>query len=146
MVARALLLLAAVCGAAFGVHRLTDHRACVRTAYEAYALGVPGAQGRDPGILSRELLDRCRGAEKLAQTSERFGQGGLDDASQRLARAAVQREPERWLAWLALAGALERGGDSSGGRRARARAHALNPQYRAPPRVAPPRVAAAPAP
>lgn len=135
---RAVMLLAALALAVFAVDRAADHRACQRAAVEAYALGEPGTRGLSADSVAGELLARCRGAERLTQASERLGRGGRLAPSQRLAQAAVEREPDRWLAWLALAGARERRGDLVGGERARTRVRSLNPRYPVPSPAAPP--------
>jgi len=126
---RVALLLAAIALAGFGLIRLSDHRACERAGVDAYAFGLRQAGGLDADNVLDALLDRCRGALKLSQSSEAFGRGGRIDASERLAREAVRREPERWLSWLALSRAQERRGELVDAQRSATRVRALNPRY-----------------
>lgn len=131
MPVRIVLVLAAVAGVALGVVRLADQRACKRSVAEALAASFDADRGRDPRAVAvtRDLLARCRGAQELTPASEALGQGGQLEPSEQLARAAVEREPERWLSWLALATVLQRQGEPVPASRARDRALALNPRY-----------------
>lgn len=86
---------------------------------------VPGGE---QGVVRRLLAD-CRGGDELAEGSAALAAGGRTASAERLAREAIRREGDNFLAWDALALAV-RGTDRAEARRAVARAQRLNPRGR----------------
>ncbi len=112
--ARIALAALAVAAIAFGVVHLGGARAC------------ESAQA-DPVRSVGALLAHCEGALPLATGSVALLRAGRTADAARLADAAVRRQPEDYVAWLALAGVRATAGDEAGADRARDRARALNP-------------------
>jgi predicted Zn-dependent protease len=105
----------AVAAIAFGAVRLHATRAC-------------DAARADPVGSVDALLEHCDGALPLATGSVALLRAGRQADAQRLADAAARRQPEDYVAWLALAGVRAARGDEAGATRARERARALNPR------------------
>jgi hypothetical protein len=83
----------------------------------------------------RTLLDVAGvqpGTEALLLASTARSSRGEDRSAVALARRAVGREPDNFLAWLTLGFALK-DVDRAAALRALERAHRLNPRYRLPP-------------
>jgi predicted Zn-dependent protease len=114
MVARLALAALAVAAIAFGAVRLGDATACE-------------AAQEDPAGSVDALLADCRGALPLATASVALVRAGRDGDARRLAEAAARRQPDDYVAWLALAGVRAAAGDDAGAARARERARELNP-------------------
>ena len=114
MPARLVLTVAAVAAIAFGVVHLGDSRSC------------QDAQAH-PARSVDALLRECRGALPLATGSVALLRAGRAGDARRLAAAAARRQPEDYVAWLALANVRAAGGDDAGAARARERARVLNP-------------------
>jgi predicted Zn-dependent protease len=110
------LALAAVAAAAiaFGVVHLDAARGC------------EAAQDDPVGSVDALLAD-CRGALPLARGSVALLKAGRAGDARRLAEAAARRQPDDYVAWLAVAGVRAAAGDRAGATRARERARALNP-------------------
>jgi predicted Zn-dependent protease len=114
MVPRIALAVLAVAAIVFGVVHLDAARAC-----EA---------AQDDAVRSvDELLAECRGALPLATGSVELLRAGRPDDARRLADAAARRQPDDYVAWLAVAGVRAAAGDRAGAQRARDRARELNP-------------------
>jgi Tetratricopeptide repeat len=111
---RLALALLAVAAIVFGVVRLGDATACE-------------AARDDPVGSVDALLADCRGALPLATGSVALLRAGHEDDARRLAEAAARRQPDDYVAWLALAGVRAAAGDRAGAARARAQARQLNP-------------------
>jgi hypothetical protein len=107
--------------------RLKDSRDTVNEVLER------GDPRREDAI--RTLLDVADvqpGTEALLLASTARSSRGEDRSGAALARRAVGREPDNFLAWLTLGFALK-DVDRPGALRALERAHRLNPRYRLPP-------------
>jgi hypothetical protein len=114
MTARLALAAVAVAAIAFGIVRLDGTRACQR------------AQD-DPVRSVRALLDDCHGALPLATGSVALLRAGRPEDAARLADAAVRRQPDDYVSWLAVAAVRAARRDAAGATRARERARELNP-------------------
>lgn len=124
---RLLLLLLAAAVLVLAVGRLSAADGC-RDAGRQALLILRGEGGSQAAVV-RRLQQDCRGGDELASTAAAFAIGGRTGAASRLAREAIRREPENFLAWDALALAL-RAEDPAAARRAVARAQRLNPRGR----------------
>jgi predicted Zn-dependent protease len=118
MYVRPALLAVAVAALVLGAVHLHATRSCAAAQQHA-ARGAAGA--------ATELLDRCPGALPLATGSVALLRARRPADAQRLALAAVRRQPGDYVGWLALGGVRAVAGDAAGAARARARARRLNP-------------------
>ena len=120
-----LALLAVACAAlAFGALQLRDVRSCESAQRAATAAGT----GRgDPARAASDLLSSCDGALPLATGSVAMTRARRPGEAERLASAAVRRQPDDYVSWLALAFVRQTRGDAAGAARARGRARELNP-------------------
>lgn len=139
---RALLVLAAVVVLVFALVRGGDVRSCDDARGVAFAGAIapqPRALpdgGRD---LAARVIEACRGSEALALSSQALLRVGAVDGAQRLARTALDRDPDAFQARNALAAVLDALGRPREAAKERARARALNPLAPAPraPRLGP---------
>jgi predicted Zn-dependent protease len=114
MLGRLVLVAVAVAAIVFGVVHLEAARGC--EAAQEDALGHVDA-----------LRSDCRGALPLARGSVALLRAGRAGEARRLAETATRRQPDDYVAWLALAGVRAAAGDRAGATRARERARRLNP-------------------
>lgn len=127
MAVRILLLVAAVALVVAGVSRARADSACQDARFDALSIGLHQLPATDAAGVGTRLADHCRDVDELVNGAVVFTRVGATNAARRMADLAVQREPERRNAWLALATVRQRVGDASGADRARARAVALDP-------------------
>jgi len=111
---RVALAAVAVAAIVFGITRLGGTHAC------------ENAQADPAGNVDALLAD-CHGALPLATGSVALVKAGRAADARRLADAAVRRQPDDYISWLALAGVRAAAGDQAGATRARERARELNP-------------------
>ena len=114
MLLRVGIALAAVAAIVFGVTRLGATHACA----DAQAHPLTSVD---------ELLAKCHGSLPLATGSVALVKAGRAADARRLADAAVRRQPDDYISWLAVAGVRAARGDQAGATRARERARELNP-------------------
>jgi hypothetical protein len=119
--ARALTAVAAVAVAAALVAVESERRACDDASRAAFLASRGPLETLDPAV--DRMIDRCPGSEPLTRISVGLVGFGRPMPATRLARAAVEREPESYAAWAVLAAA----GRGDGARAAQARARKLNP-------------------
>ena len=106
----------------------------LETARDDVATAPAGAL--DDDLRERALRDLRRagarrpGTDALVLRAQVELRSGSHAAAARLAQDAVDREPQRFDAWVIVAAGLARSGDPAGARRALARARRLNPLYR----------------
>ncbi|HEX2016576.1 MAG TPA: tetratricopeptide repeat protein [Solirubrobacteraceae bacterium] len=135
-VQRTVVVVAAAAVIWLGFASLDHDQRCATASYRAYAVFL-GASARDLEATVRQLEANCSGADELSASVSALLRAGRDDQALRVAHEATRREPSNYVAWLALAAALQPR-DASAAARARDRAHALNPRY-APARPGAPR-------
>jgi Flp pilus assembly protein TadD len=126
VIARIVLAVAALVVVALLVVSRSGYDACqdARRDVIAAATGTLDADRQAPAI--EAVRDHCRGADALVQVAGLLFQQGKVDVAERLAREAVDAEPENALAWRALAAtAAER--DPATARRAARRQLELSP-------------------
>lgn len=107
--------------------RLKDSR---DTVYEVLKRGDPRREDAIRTLL--DVADVQPGTEALLLASSARSSRGEDRPGAALARRAVGREPDNFLAWLTLGFALK-DVDRPAALSALERAHRLNPRYRIPP-------------
>jgi len=126
VIARIVLAVAALVVVVLLVVSRTGYDACqdARRDVIAAATGAAPAGGQASAI--EAVRDHCRGADALVQVAGLLFQQGRAEVAERLAREAVDAEPENALAWRALAAtAAER--DPATARRAARRQLELSP-------------------
>ncbi|HWV85232.1 MAG TPA: tetratricopeptide repeat protein [Capillimicrobium sp.] len=126
MIARIVLAVAALGVVALLALSRHGYDACqdARRDVLAAATGALPADRQDPAIAA--VRDHCRGTDALVQVAGLLYQQGRLDIAERVAREAVDAEPENALAWRALAAtAAER--DPATARRAASRQLELSP-------------------
>ncbi|MBX5442386.1 MAG: tetratricopeptide repeat protein [Solirubrobacteraceae bacterium] len=103
MIARIVLAAAALAVVALLAVSRHGYDACqdARRDVIAAAIGAIPADRQDPAIAA--VREHCRGAERLVEVAGLLYQQGRVDVAERLAREAVDAEPENALAWRALA-------------------------------------------
>lgn len=142
MLARVLVLAAAVGAVAFGAMQLHRVRRCSGAHYAL--LFALAHHRRPPNGLSAQihtLTSSCDDPVALEGISILLTASGHHARALALARRAVHEDPRAQAGWVALAQALDRT-DPAGARKARARVRALDPLgvvLHAPPRIAAPR-------
>jgi hypothetical protein len=135
LVRLALVALSAVLVVVLSV-RAVDHRACEDARRDLFG-SLTGKAQRDAGDI-KTIEERCRGTGALVATAGALRTAGDDAGARRLAREAVEREPESFSAQRALA-VVAAGAEA---RAAIRRAGELNPRWaqaraaRSPPAVA----------
>jgi hypothetical protein len=114
------------------VGRIGRDDGCTAAGHDALRLarGTTRAIAAGDDRLVRRLEHDCRGGDDLAQAGAALAIGGRTAAAERLAREAIRREPQNFLAWDALALAVRKT-DRAEARRAVAAAQRLNPRGRA---------------
>lgn len=129
------LVLLALCVAAVVV--LADRRADASACRTARSAVLVQTVQRDVNVRDVERVrDRCDDPDAIAVTAAGLAQAD-PQAAAGLARVAVDRAPDAFSSWAALAMALDRTGDASGARLATARALQLNPRWTPPPALRP---------
>lgn len=139
---RVLLALAAVVVVAFALVRGSDVRACddARGAAFVAAIQDPPRAPADGGrTLASRVVDACRGSDGLVLSSQSLLRAGAIDAAERLAREALERDPDAFQAHNVLAAVLDARGRPEEAAGERARARDLNPLAPPPagPRIGP---------
>lgn len=130
--ARVILLSGAIAAVAFAAIRHHDAGRCADARADAFSLALRQPVDATVDAVTRDLNEHCRGASDLAAGAGSLQRAGRLDAAQRLARRAVELEPDNEDGWLALALVERRRGDETGERVAIARVRALDPRYRFP--------------
>lgn len=136
MVVRVVVL--ALCVAAVVV--LADRRSDASACHAARTAVLVQTVQRNVSMEDVERVrDRCDDPDAVAVTAAGLAQAD-PQAAAGLARVAVDRAPDAFSSWAALATALDRTGDEAGARLATARALQLNPRW-TPPRASRPAAA-----
>lgn len=129
------VVILALCVAAVVV--LADRRADASACHTARSAVLVQTVQRNVSMEDVERVrDRCDDPDAVAVTAAGLAQAD-PQAAAGLARVAVDRAPDAFSSWAALATALDRTGDEAGARLATARALQLNPRW-TPPRAARP--------
>jgi hypothetical protein len=132
MLARLLLLAAAVALVAVGLQRHAAHDRCSDARLDTLAITLHRAPATGAADAARRIARNCRDVEEFVNGAAALVRVDAVGPAGDLARRAVAREPQRRDAWLALAQVRQRAGDASGSERALARARALDPVGLAP--------------
>ncbi|QEC49570.1 hypothetical protein FSW04_19675 [Baekduia soli] len=127
MIHRIALLACAVALVVLGVSRHAAHDACARAQVDALSVTLGRRPVADAAGIAARLQAHCRDVEELVNGAVAFSRVGALRPAERLAGAAVHREPDRRNAWLALSIVLAREGDTVSAGHALDRARALDP-------------------
>jgi hypothetical protein len=127
VLARVVVLAAAVGAIVFGVVHLHRDRSCADAHY-ALLYGLAHGQAPPGGLAAQlhTLTTSCDQPVALEGISILLTASGHHDRAIALARLAIRRDPHAQAGYVALAQALDRS-DPAGARRARARVAALDP-------------------
>lgn len=128
MPTRLLLLAVAVLALVLAITRTVAVDGCSQAGKDAQRV-AQGKGGSEAAVI-RRLKDACRGADELSQSAAVFAGANKPAAALSLAREAVRRENDNFLAYDALAFAL-RGSKPQAAKLAVLRAQQLNPRGRA---------------
>jgi predicted Zn-dependent protease len=128
MLARVLVLVAAIGAVAFGATRLHRTDRC-NDAHFALLFGLAHHQAPPHGLSVQlhTLSTTCDDPVQLEGISILLTASGRYTRAQTLARRAIAVEPQDQAGWVALAQVLDRT-DPAGAARARARVHQLDPK------------------
>ena len=132
MVARVIVIAAAVVLAGFAAIDLHDTRSCEDAARKIFVFGFGGEQRIDDGFVD-QFAEDCRGSHRLAMASDALLERKRYDQAVRLADEAIAREPENHEGWVALERTLRARGLDAAADRARREVRRLNPRFGRPP-------------